>query len=149
MDQAGEIISPASRYSRAVKGVMFQPISYFGRYPENLVENRVTMPDMLHTIEEQTRGLIKISNFIPIRAGIGCEAHCGFSCLVIVMNNRLLSVTSLPKNIDRYVGTRMMNRERKTCKHARELLRKYWFSTDIEDDSNNHLWISRMQFQDF
>jgi uncharacterized radical SAM superfamily Fe-S cluster-containing enzyme len=149
LDQVGEIIFFASKYSRAVKGVMFQPISYFGRYPEDIFGNRVTIPDMLHAIEQQTGGSIKISNFIPIRAGVGCEAHCGFSSLVVVKDSKLVPVTSLPKNIDKYLETRTtISRETRTPKHSREVLRKYWFSTNAEDSHDNYLWISGMHFQD-
>jgi len=150
LNELGEIIRFASKYSKIVKGVMFQPISYFGRYPKNLKKGRVTIPEMLYNIESQTKGIIKVDNFIPIRGGLGCEAHCGFSGLVKVKKDKLIPVTRLPKDLNRFLE--MRHKYRKIAnkpKHAREFLSKYWFSNSIEEiDEDDYLWIAGMHFQD-
>ena len=64
-----------------VKGIHFQPVSFFGRYPDSLDEkngdydNRVTMFDILHEIENQTGGTLKYGDFHPLSIG---NPLCGF-----------------------------------------------------------------------
>ncbi len=52
-----------------VKGIHFQPVSFFGRVPDKDYENRVTMFDCMHAIEEQTDGLFRYSDLCPITTG--------------------------------------------------------------------------------
>ena len=49
-----------------IRGVHFQPISYFGRFPE-IPDNaqRLTLPEIIRAIEQQTEGLMKIEDFAP------------------------------------------------------------------------------------
>lgn len=62
----GAILDLALELSPVVRGVHFQPASYFGRYPR-LPENsrRLTLPDVMQAIEEQTGGRMKKQHFIP------------------------------------------------------------------------------------
>jgi uncharacterized radical SAM superfamily Fe-S cluster-containing enzyme len=79
----GEILRFALKYHPAVRGVHFQPISYFGRYP-NAPQNsdRITLPEIIRSLEAQTNGLIRIENFKP--SG-GENAHCSFHGNFVVM----------------------------------------------------------------
>lgn len=64
--QIGDIIRLAKGWIPTVKGVHFQPISYFGRYPRSPTdEDRTTIPDILRALEVQTEGEVKFENFIP------------------------------------------------------------------------------------
>ena len=47
-----------------VRGVNFQPVAYFGRYSGE--RNRITLSGILKRIEEQTGGLLKMSDFMPL-----------------------------------------------------------------------------------
>ena len=59
----------------AVRGVHFQPISYFGRCGLDRPSMPVTIPKMLRLIEEQTEGTMKADDF----AGGGAEnPYCSF-----------------------------------------------------------------------
>ncbi len=50
----------------AVRGVCFQPVAYVGRHlPFNPLE-RTTLPDVIHAIEEQTKGIFVKEDFIPV-----------------------------------------------------------------------------------
>lgn len=62
----GSIIKLALELSPAVRGVHFQPVGYFGRCPET-PENtkRLTMPDVMRLIQEQTDGLMRVEDFSP------------------------------------------------------------------------------------
>ena len=73
-DAIGAIVREALRLAPTVRGIHFQPVSYFGRFPEGSGDQeRFTLPELMRALEEQTRGLVKASDFSPP----GCEhAHC-------------------------------------------------------------------------
>ena len=71
----GEILSFALGRAPHVRGVHIQPISYFGRCGLEAPEVRLTIPAVLRRIEEQTEGLMKITDF----GGGGAESpYCSF-----------------------------------------------------------------------
>ena len=90
--QVGDIIQFAKKWIPTVKGVHFQPINYVGRYPNQPGdEDRVTTPDVLRAVEEQTKGELKVENFIP---GSCSRPHCEVRSLSILMENgRLFPLT--------------------------------------------------------
>lgn len=49
-----------------VRGINFQPIAYFGRYPESDIANRITLTGIVKRIEQQTKGMLRKSDFIPL-----------------------------------------------------------------------------------
>ena len=66
----GDILKLALELAPAVRGVHFQPASYFGRHPGPPEEcARFTLPELMRAIEEQTCGLMKAEHFCPP----GCE----------------------------------------------------------------------------
>ena len=72
----GAILRAALDWMPTVRGVHFQPVSYFGRY-ETASDGlaRITLPEVLAAIEAQTDGLFGIDQFGPP----GCEnALCSF-----------------------------------------------------------------------
>lgn len=74
MDQLGEIIQFALDHLPHIRGVHFQPLSYFGRC-DIKPEERLTLPGVLSAIEHQSQGKIKAEDF----AGGGAEnAYCSF-----------------------------------------------------------------------
>ncbi len=50
----------------AVAGVNFQPAFHAGRHMAHDPLRRVTIPDVLRTIEEQTTGLFGVDDFVPV-----------------------------------------------------------------------------------
>ncbi len=74
--QIGAILHFAVENMPVVRGVHFQPISYFGRYPEEPQEqDRITIPQLLREIEKQTAGRMQAAHFRPPG---GEHAHCSF-----------------------------------------------------------------------
>ena len=74
-DQVGAILRFALERMPAVRGVHFQPLSYFGRCGLPRPEKPVTIPKMLRLMEEQTGGLIRAADF----GGGGAEnPYCSF-----------------------------------------------------------------------
>lgn len=77
----GAIVRQALQLAPAVRGVHFQPVSYFGRFPgHNGDEGRFTLPELMRCLEEQTEGLAKVTHFSPP----GTEhAFCSFHATYI------------------------------------------------------------------
>lgn len=87
----GALLRFGLRESPAVRGVHFQPISYFGRYPAPPADrDRITLPELLHAITTQTDGQFSIQDFAP-----SCCDHprCGFHGDFIVLPNTVLKLT--------------------------------------------------------
>jgi len=81
----GMIIEYAIERMPVVRGVHFQPISYFGRYPqEPSDEDRITIPEVINEIARQTGGKIKITDFRP---PMGENAYCSFHGNFVLMEN--------------------------------------------------------------
>lgn len=72
--EIGALLGFAVERLPAVRGVHFQPMSYFGRYPGEPGE-RITIPDMLRGIEAQSSGRMKADDFSPGSAENPC---CSF-----------------------------------------------------------------------
>lgn len=90
--QVGDILRFALSNMPGVRGVHFQPISYFGRCGEQRGAKPVTIPKMLSLIEEQTGSLMPASDF----AGGGAEnPYCSFHASYRVCEGGALRV--LPK----------------------------------------------------
>lgn len=65
--QVGDIVRFASKNLDVVKGVNFQPVSFSGRIdPVERAERRITIPDLLILLEEQTAGEIARGDFYPV-----------------------------------------------------------------------------------
>ncbi len=75
-DQIGGMLRTAIALAPAVRAVHFQPISYFGRYPAAPREaDRITIPEVIQLIEEQTEGQFTAANFYPAS---GENPYCSF-----------------------------------------------------------------------
>lgn len=72
----GELVKFAVENMPVVRGVHFQPISYFGRYDAPPpADDRLTVPALLNALETQTDGLVKAAHFSP---GSAEHALCSF-----------------------------------------------------------------------
>nr|WP_328592849.1 radical SAM (seleno)protein TrsS [Oceanidesulfovibrio marinus] len=74
--ELGDLLRWAIQAGPAVRGVHFQPISYFGRYPHPPADaDRITLPEIMRGLESQSDGLVRAADFIPP----GCEhSQCSF-----------------------------------------------------------------------
>ena len=81
--QIGAILRFAISKMPVVRGVHFQPVSYFGRYPqEPQATDRITLPQVIREIENQTDGQMKTAHFRPPG---GEHAHCSFHGNFVLM----------------------------------------------------------------
>jgi uncharacterized radical SAM superfamily Fe-S cluster-containing enzyme len=65
--QVGDIVRFAAQNLDIVRGVNFQPVSFAGRIAsEERAKKRITIPDLLRLIEEQTAGEVAREDFYPV-----------------------------------------------------------------------------------
>ncbi|WKY47142.1 radical SAM protein [Eubacteriaceae bacterium ES3] len=75
-DHLGEILEFAIDNSPIVRGIHYQPISYFGRFPGE-IENarRLTTPEFIKKLVDQSQGQFTAENFVPLESG---HPRCSF-----------------------------------------------------------------------
>lgn len=88
--QVGDIIRFGAALSPVVRGVHFQPVSYFGRYPEPPDDSeRYTLDELINALGVQAG--IKEENIAPSRCDHpSCGAHASF---VVMKNGSLMPLT--------------------------------------------------------
>jgi len=65
--EIGDIIRFGFRNMDVIRGVNYQPVSLVGRMPKKHIEKyRITIPDTIKKIEEQTNGEISKEDFYPV-----------------------------------------------------------------------------------
>ena len=80
----------------AVRGINFQPAFHAGRHPGHDPMQRITIPDILKLIEEQTSGRFVVSDFIPVPC---CFPTCNAVTYAFVDGDR---VVPLPRVVNVY-----------------------------------------------
>jgi hypothetical protein len=122
--EVGDIIRFAAEHIRVVRGVNFQPIAFTGAASEEDVSReRITIPELLKDIEEQTEGVIRKADFYPVPCVVPfsdlVEAytgkpqvrftphqHCGAATYVFITDqgmvpiNRMIDVESFFKSVE-------------------------------------------------
>lgn len=110
-DQIGDIIRFAAKNVDVVRNVNVQPVSFIGRIDENKrFEQRITIPDFVKLVEEQTNGEISKEDFYPVpsvvpislfvelwenkpTAKLSSHQHCGAATYVFVEDGKLIPIT--------------------------------------------------------
>jgi len=118
--QLGDIIRFAIKNFDIVRCVNVQPVSICGRIPQNEREKmRITIPDFMRLVEEQTDGQIKMSDFypvptvVPISRAIGSlkdknyvefttHPHCGMATYAFVEGDDLIPINRYG-NVDKFI----------------------------------------------
>ena len=149
----GEIIAFACRLSPAVRGIHFQPVSYFGRYPEQPAEeDRYTLDRLMVDISEQSR--IPPESFLPSRCD---HPLCGFHAVYLIDPKGGLKPLSSIAHSSHSRGCEKDNREY-VARHWRrapdEPPPKDRFADEMDFDTflyrlrHHSLTLSAMAFQD-
>ena len=114
-DQIGRIIDFAVKNFDIIRCINVQPVSLCGRLPQKERDRmRITIPDFMKLVEEQTKGDIKVSDFypvptvVPISKAVGAlqdkryieftaHPHCGMATYLLIEDGK-------PKPITRYAN---------------------------------------------
>lgn len=147
VSEIGEMLRFALSRAPQVRGVHFQPVSYFGRCELKEPETRLTIPRILREIEAQTDGAMKEADF----AGGGAEsAYCSFHASYKRLPGGALQ--ALPRRRSHCCGT-------KSC-DARDFVAGRWGAQEHADagedafdrflrEANERVFtVSGMAFQD-
>jgi uncharacterized radical SAM superfamily Fe-S cluster-containing enzyme len=83
----------------AVRGINFQPAFHSGRHIAHDPLQRVTIPDILAALEEQTTGLFQVNDFVPVPC---CFPTCNSVTYAFIDGDTILP---LPRvlNVDDYL----------------------------------------------
>ena len=150
-DNIGSIVRFAMEHMPAVRGVHFQPISYFGRYPaQPKDEDRITLPEVMQALEHQTAGMVTADQLHPP----GCEhSLCSFSGQFLKKDDTLTPLSHIPHCCGPI-------KAREGAMASRALVAQQWshpprpeetddpFDRALVEIQNNRLSISAMAFQD-
>ena len=119
--QLGDIINFAAKNFDIIRCINVQPVSLCGRLPQKERENmRITIPDFMKAVEEQTNGTIKVSDFypvptvVPVSKAVGAlkdkryleftaHPHCGMATYLLVENGKIVPITRYG-DIEKFVG---------------------------------------------
>ncbi len=88
INEIGNLLRFAISESPKVRGVHFQPVSFFGRIPgKPSDDDRITLDELISEIEKQTEGIIKSSDLVP-----SCCDHplCGFHGDFVIDDERVM-----------------------------------------------------------
>lgn len=91
--EIGKIIAFAIQHP-AVRGINFQPAFHAGRHMQHDPMKRMTIPDVIQLIEEQTAGKFVTSDFVPVPC---CFPTCNSVTYAFVEGDK---VTPLPRIIN-------------------------------------------------
>lgn len=91
-DNIGKIIDFALEHIEAVRGVHFQPVSYFGRVPHPPEDqDRIMLGELMDEIEKQTQGRIKAKSLRPP----GCEnSLCSFHGRYLLNSGKCVAIAN-------------------------------------------------------
>lgn len=110
-DQLGGMIDFAEEHISVIRAINIQPESFVGRTDlEDLSKQRITIPDVLQRIEEQTEGEIRVDDFYPVpfvvpisefvstwsqktQVEFTCHPACGAATYVFISNGKRIPVT--------------------------------------------------------
>lgn len=138
-----------------IRGVHFQPVSYFGRIP-NIPkdEDRISLPEVMGKLVEQSNGIMNLRDFRPP----GCEnAYCSFHANYINLDGNLVYLGTSGKKPSKKVE----DGEKGSMK-AKSFVERNWairqqklnedkyssFTELLEKIETNRFSISAMGFQD-
>ena len=110
----------------AVRGINFQPAFHAGRHPDHDPLNRITIPDIVSAITEQTDGAFLTSDFIPVPC---CFPTCNSVSYAFVNENGVLPLARLI-NLEGYLDY-IANRVLPDQDTIRQALEQLWSSAAV------------------
>ena len=121
-DQVSDLIQFGVKNIDIIRGINFQPVSFSGRIDkEDLEKMRITIPDFVKLVEEQTNGEIlaedfysapsvnAFSNFIEAwrktpQVKFTCHEHCGVATYVFIDDNGGITPITHFIDVDGFFG---------------------------------------------
>jgi uncharacterized radical SAM superfamily Fe-S cluster-containing enzyme len=98
LHEVGHIISFAIQHP-AIRGVNLQPAFQSGRHGEHDPMQRLTIPDVLKALEEQTTGMFATTDFVPVPC---CFPNCNSVTYAIIDGDNVLPLPRM-LNVEDYL----------------------------------------------
>jgi uncharacterized radical SAM superfamily Fe-S cluster-containing enzyme len=98
VDEVGAIVEFGLQHP-AVKGVVLQPVTHVGRHIPFDPMQRVTIPDVIHSIVDQAGGRFVLEDFVPVPC---CFPTCQVNSYVFVDGDKVVPLPRL-LDIDQYL----------------------------------------------
>lgn len=117
-DQIGKILFYAVSRMPVVRGVHFQPVSYFGRCLEAQGGYRLTIPKLLTLIEQQTDGMMCVKHFT---GGNATNPYCTFQANYLRQDDKSMQP--------------MLHGTTRACaasEQAREFVARQWTGPEVD-----------------
>ena len=117
--QLGDIVNFAVKNFDVIRCINVQPVSLCGRLPQTEREKmRITIPDFMKAVEEQTKGMIKTSDFYPVPSvaivskAVGAlkdrryleftaHPHCGMATYLMIDKGKVKTIGDMA-NVDAF-----------------------------------------------
>ena len=108
VDEVGQILDFGLKHP-AVRGVVYQPVTHVGRHIPFDPMQRVTIPDVIHGIVEQTKGRFVLEDFVPVPC---CFPTCQVNSYIFVDGDTVIPLPRLLKIEDYldYITNRVLPR---------------------------------------
>ena len=118
-DQVGDIVKFAAENIDIIRGINFQPISFTGAAsPEDIEHQRITIPELLQDLEDQTGGEVEKEDFYPVPCVVPisdfveaytgkpqirftAHQHCGAATYVFVRDKKIVPINRII-DVDRF-----------------------------------------------
>lgn len=118
--QLGDIIKFAAKNFDVIRCINVQPVSLCGRLPaEDREKMRITISDFMRLVEEQTRGVVKASDFypvptvVPVSQAVGAlkdkqypeftaHPHCGMATYLMIEGEEITPITKIA-NVEKFM----------------------------------------------
>ena len=98
VDEVGALVEFGLEHP-AVRGAVFQPVTHVGRHIPFDPMQRVTIPDVIHGIVDQTGGRFVLEDFVPVPC---CFPTCQVNSYVFVDGNNIVPLPRMLE-IDQYL----------------------------------------------
>lgn len=164
--EIGDIIRFAAENYEVIRGVNFQPVSFTGAAdPEAIVRERITIPELIDRVQDQTEGMVEKEDFYPVPCVVPisdfienytgkpqlkftAHQHCGAATYVFVKDkeivpiNRMIDVDGFFESIER-LSTQLSSAGPVSKKMiAVNGIRELYSSIKKTDDGGKELWKS-------
>ncbi len=132
----GALVRLAASLMPGVRGVHFQPVSYFGRYPKDAPgEDRYTLDRLMADISEQSG--VPLESFLPSRCD---HPLCGFHASFLIGDDGALTPVG---------GAARAPGSRKSARDNREYIARRWRSAPAEAEEKPAAPSDAMDFDTF
>jgi len=139
-NQVGAVIEFAAENFDVIRGINVQPISFSGRLPEEeLMRRRITIPQFMKLVEEQTDRKIQADDFfpipsvVPVSQAIGAlnnnrypeftaHPHCGMATYFFVEDGDVVPINTYI-NVDKFLAT--MIKVFKSASHGHKIYARF------------------------